>query len=305
MSQQQPPPPAPPGTAGSPFPPGVPAPGGPPPPGFAPPPANAQVPAPPATGFVPSVGAAAAPTAPGQPPTLVGGIPVSKQPLNMTPSRTVYVSNLNEKVKLQVLKNTLRNLFKQYGEVLDVVAHGNIRMRGQAFVAYPDEECAAKAIKELQHFVLYTKPMVLQYARDRSDVHAKIDGEYDDHFQRRMTRKEERRMMPLPGSHKPTFNPMGNAAGAGGAASQKIPDEYLPPNAILFLQNLPETITQQYLVELFQRYPGFKEVRMVPTKRSIAFVEYETEIQSAIAKTELAGHPIDTEHLMSVTFARK
>ncbi|KAF7728408.1 hypothetical protein EC973_006216 [Apophysomyces ossiformis] len=306
MSQQQPPPPpAAPGTAAPPFPPAAPAPGGPPPPGFAPPPANPPAPTPPSTGFVPSVGAAAAPTAPGQPPTLVGGIPVSKQPLNMTPSRTVYVSNLNEKVKLQVLKNTLRNLFKQYGEVLDVVAHGNIRMRGQAFVAFPDEESAGKAIKELQHFVLYTKPMVLQYSRDRSDVHAKMDGEFEEHFQRRMVRKEERRMMPLPGSHKPTFNPMGNTGPSGAAASQKIPDEYLPPNAILFLQNLPETITQQYLVELFQRYPGFKEVRMVPTKRTIAFVEYENEIQSAIAKTELSGHPIDTEHLMSVTFARK
>lgn len=42
--------------------------------------------------------AAAVPPAPK--PTTKNGIPVDKQPLNTTPSRTVYVSNLNEKVKL-------------------------------------------------------------------------------------------------------------------------------------------------------------------------------------------------------------
>lgn len=51
-------------------------------------------------------------------------------------------------------------MFSQFGEVLDIVAYSNIRMRGQAFIAYADEESASKAIKELQHFVLYGKPMV-------------------------------------------------------------------------------------------------------------------------------------------------
>lgn len=51
-------------------------------------------------------------------------------------------------------------MFSQYGEVLDVVAYGNIRMRGQAFIAFAEEESATKSIKELQHFVLYGKPMV-------------------------------------------------------------------------------------------------------------------------------------------------
>lgn len=119
-----------------------------------------------------------------QPPPLVGGIPVGKQPLNTTPSRTVYASNLNEQVKLDgnlfikedscssvflilispvtllVLKKTLRTMFSQYGEVLDVVAYKSIRARGQAFIAFAEEESATKAIKELQHFVLYGKPMV-------------------------------------------------------------------------------------------------------------------------------------------------
>ncbi|KAG1474959.1 hypothetical protein G6F56_000025 [Rhizopus delemar] len=294
-----------------------------PPPGFVrPPPPGFPTGAPGFTNGPPPLGFPA-PNAPSAPPPFANavplapqlknknGIPVDKQPLNTTPSRTVYVSNLNEKVKIDVLKSSLRTLFKQFGEVLDVVAHGNIRMRGQAFVAYPNEECAEKAIKELQHFILYEKPMVVQYSRNRSDVHAKSDGDYEMHHKLRIAKKEDVSRMPLPGSHKPTFR-----AGKPATKSNKskntprnptahIPDEFLPANSILFLQNLPETITHQHLVDLFQRYSGFREVRMVPAKKTIAFVEYENEVHSAIAKSELSGFPFGPDHSMKVTFARR
>jgi U2 small nuclear ribonucleoprotein B'' len=34
----------------------------------------------------------------------------------------------------------------------------------------------------------------------------------------------------------------------------QMPDEYLPPNKILFLQNLPEGVTKDQLVSLFSQY---------------------------------------------------
>ena len=58
-----------------------------------------------------------------------------------------------------VMKQTLTNLFRNYGEVLDVVAHRNIRMRGQAFVSFPDPEIAKKAQKEVNRFPLYSKAL--------------------------------------------------------------------------------------------------------------------------------------------------
>jgi len=235
------------------------------------------------------------------PPKLVGGIPTPKQPPNTTPSRTVYVNNINEKVQIPVLKKTLETLFQQYGEVLDVVAYGNIRARGQAFVAFKDEESATKAIKELQHFVLYDKPLVLQYARSKSDVHAKLDGDYDNHHSARLEEKAKRPPLSAPVG-QPQRMPM---PGAGLPPGQQIPDEFLPPNNILFLQNLPETVQQGQLVELFQRYPGFREVRMIPTKRDIAFVEYEDETLAAAAKVSLGGYEVEEGKPMKVTFARK
>lgn len=58
------------------------------------------------------------------------------------------------------MKRTLRSLFKNYGDVLDVVAHPNMRMRGQAFVSFADKEIARKAQREVNRFPLYSKPMV-------------------------------------------------------------------------------------------------------------------------------------------------
>jgi len=34
----------------------------------------------------------------------------------------------------------------------------------------------------------------------------------------------------------------------------QMPDEYLPPNKILFLQNLPENVTKDQLMALFSQY---------------------------------------------------
>lgn len=77
-------------------------------------------------------------------------------------SSTVYVNNLNERVKLDVLKQSLAALFGVYGNVLSITAHRNLRMRGQAFIAFDDQDIAAKVIKEVNGFPLYGKPMVSQ-----------------------------------------------------------------------------------------------------------------------------------------------
>ncbi len=76
------------------------------------------------------------------------------------PNPTVYVQNLNERVKIPDLKNALYQLFSNYGEVVEVHAKRNIKMRGQAFVIFNDEESAESAIKALRGYVFFSKPLV-------------------------------------------------------------------------------------------------------------------------------------------------
>lgn len=53
------------------------------------------------------------------------------------------------------------------------------------------------------------------------------------------------------------------------------------------------------------RFPGFKEVRLVPGRHDIAFVEFENEALSDAAKNALQGFKITPTNAMKITFAKK
>ena len=78
-----------------------------------------------------------------------------------------------------------------------------------------------------------------------------------------------------------------------------MPDEYLPPNKILFIRQVPEDYGVDALTAIFSRFPGFKEVRTVPGRKGIAFVEYEAEDGAISAGMSLGDNTI------RVTFQRQ
>lgn len=58
------------------------------------------------------------------------------------------------------LKRSLYALFSQFGQILSVVALKTMRMRGQAFVVFKELAAATNALRQLQGFPFYNKPMV-------------------------------------------------------------------------------------------------------------------------------------------------
>lgn len=98
---------------------------------------------------------------------------------------------------------------------------------------------------------------------------------------------------------------MGYAPGAPhmGMTNAAVPEQ--PPNQILFLTNLPDETSEMMLSMLFNQFPGFKEVRLVPNRHDIAFVEFENEVQSGAAKDALQGFKITPSHAMKISFAKK
>ncbi|CAE7209064.1 unnamed protein product [Rhizoctonia solani] len=229
-------------------------------------------------------------------------------------SETLYIQNLNEKVKIEQMKSTLRSLFKGYGKILDVVAHGNLRMRGQAFVSFESKEVAAKALKEVKNFPLYAKPMQISFAKSRSDAVVKeLDpAHFEQHHSTRVAAKRRKRWdNPHQRKRKAKRAAAADATNSAATATAprrpvvQMPDEYLPPNKILFLQNLPTDVRQEQLLALFGQYPGLAEVRMIPTKKDIAFVEFVDEATSTVAKEALHNYKLDGENKIKITFARK
>lgn len=53
------------------------------------------------------------------------------------------------------------------------------------------------------------------------------------------------------------------------------------------------------------RFPGFKEVRIVPGRSNIAFVEMENEAQATAAKNSLNGFKMTPTNAIKISFAKK
>ena len=51
----------------------------------------------------------------------------------------LYVNNLNEKIKVDVVKKMLNMLFSQYGRVKSVTAYSGYKTKGQAWVQFDDK----------------------------------------------------------------------------------------------------------------------------------------------------------------------
>lgn len=77
------------------------------------------------------------------------------------------------------------------------------------------------------------------------------------------------------------------------------------PHRILFAQNLPEDCSDQQLATLFQQYAGFQEVRMVPGKQGIAFVEFQDLVQAGIALQQLNGFQLTATHTLNLTYGNQ
>ncbi|KAM3559393.1 hypothetical protein ARSEF4850_004161 [Beauveria asiatica] len=240
-----------------------------------------------------------------------------------TPISTVYVQNLEERVKPEPLTDALRTVFSEFGRVVDVVAKTNLKAKGQAFVVFDAPASAREAVEEIDGFPLFDKPMRLAVARTRSDKTVEMNGsaaELEAHKQHRLAEKEKKKAIEAAEGPK-QGGKRGAGAGADGRPSKiakpsglkstsvaqaaVIPDEYLPPNKILFLQNVPDEYHDvEALAGIFGRFDGFREVRLVPGRRGIAFVEYDAEQGAVAAKESTAGMTLGDKNI-KVTYQRQ
>jgi RNA recognition motif-containing protein len=76
------------------------------------------------------------------------------------------------------LKKALYAIFSQFGQIVDIMAFKTLRMRGQAHIIFKEISSAATALRSMQGFPFYDKPMRIQYSREDSDVISKAKGTY-------------------------------------------------------------------------------------------------------------------------------
>jgi U2 small nuclear ribonucleoprotein B'' len=237
---------------------------------------------------------------------------------SIPPNKTLYVNHLNEKIQKEELRKALYYLFSQYGRVVDVVALKTMKMRGQAFIVYREITEATKAMRSLQGFPLFDKPIKIDYAKTRSNKLNVLDGEYklDEsntqsiYSQMFSESKFSQGVTTIQRKREHEEDDQANKKMAldkteeGNENEEEEEEENVIPNRILFLQNLPVDVTDKMLSYLFVQYPGFKEIRLVPGKPDIAFAEYENELQAQTALKVLDGFNITPTNAMKVEFAK-
>ncbi|MBN3286517.1 SNRPA protein, partial [Polyodon spathula] len=62
-------------------------------------------------------------------------------------------------------------------------------MRGQAFVIFKEVNSASNALRSMQGFPFYDKPMRIQYSKTDSDIIAKVKGTFVERDKKREKRK--------------------------------------------------------------------------------------------------------------------
>jgi U2 small nuclear ribonucleoprotein B'' len=237
------------------------------------------------------------------------------------PNHTIYVKNLNEKVKLDELKKSLYHVFGQFGNILEINASKTLKMRGQAWIVFDDLGGSTKALRDMQGFTFYGKQMKVSYAKSKSDCVAKIDGSFVPRPKRKLDapdgkkkKKEKGTEGKKEGKEKGSKEPKekkrkveksSESKADGQRFSGSSQDSHNTPNKILFVENLPPQCNQMMLGMLFDKYPGYKEARMVPDKPGIAFVEFADAFQAQAARDGLQNFKITPTILMKISFAKQ
>ncbi|KAJ2642199.1 U2 small nuclear ribonucleoprotein B'' [Coemansia sp. RSA 1694] len=99
------------------------------------------------------------------------------------------------------------------------------------------------------------------------------------------------------------IGPVPPKAGDAGEEEESSGEE-TRPSATLFVTNLPDTVSVGMLSGLFQQYAGFKEVRTIPGRGDMAFVDYQSADAAAAARSVLDGFGLAADQAMKVDFSR-
>lgn len=108
-------------------------------------------------------------------------------------NETLYVKNLNERIKESEMRKTLTNLFSKFGELLEIKIKNNYYSKGQAFIVFKNKDSSSKAKQMLNNTNLYNKKLIIQYSKSKSDAYLKYIKEYNEenYLKRKRENKEK------------------------------------------------------------------------------------------------------------------
>eukprot|EP00531_Pseudo-nitzschia_arenysensis_P011156 CAMPEP_0116146642 /NCGR_PEP_ID=MMETSP0329-20121206/17280_1 /TAXON_ID=697910 /ORGANISM="Pseudo-nitzschia arenysensis, Strain B593" /LENGTH=224 /DNA_ID=CAMNT_0003642417 /DNA_START=101 /DNA_END=775 /DNA_ORIENTATION=- len=216
------------------------------------------------------------------------------------PNNTLYVSNIDWKIKKPLLRRALYSLMTRHGKVIEIVALRKDGLRGQAFVIFEDVQAATTALQKEQGFTFFGKDLKLAYAREKSDRIAKRDGTYVPRAKRRKREDASSSSTAAAADGSSTTATVDPGSAQPPAAPPAAPQQQ--PTHILFAESLPSECNEMMLAMLFRQYAGFKEVRI--PRAGLAFIEFDTEPHATLALERLNGFKLTTTDALKLTYGK-
>jgi U2 small nuclear ribonucleoprotein B'' len=211
----------------------------------------------------------------------------------IVPNPTVYVKNLDWKLKKQVLKRALYTLGSRYGKVLDIVALRNDTCRGQAFLIMNDTAAATAVIHKCQGLNFFGKDLVLQYSKSTSDKIAKRDGTYVP-----KSKRSKKLAAPKPSVESGASAPAAESTSTAAAAADN------PPSRFLILHQVTSDVTQEMLQGLFSPYHGYVNCQLVPSSAT-AIVEFQGEPYATLTLQTLQNFQFTHFYKLKFTYGKE
>ena len=239
---------------------------------------------------------------------------MSKKTSKEKTCETLYIKNLNEKIKIDELKEALNKEFSQYGEIIEIRVRNSIRLKGQAFISFKTKEQSSKAKKNLNDKLFLNKKLIIEFAKNPSDSILLLQGKLTENQKKikDLSRKRNRdefyenlkQKIEQEKNNNITNNEMiiNTKDSNENEISIKINPEEV--NKSLFVQGLNNSVTNQKLIELFNSISGFKEVKYFPTK-GICFVEYDTIENATNALLKYDKFDLGNDCILRVSFSKK
>lgn len=201
----------------------------------------------------------------------------------MEPNQTLYIKNLNDKINKHEVKRLLYHLFSAYGYILEISVSKSQKMRGQSFVVFDNMLDATLAKQALQNFSFLDKPLVIDYAREKSDSIARRDGVYEstNKLKREAERKAEKKAKIQEKIEK----------------VNKELDKIISRE--LRVINLHPDLRHEDLTVLFNQFEGLLDVKI---ENNEAKVTYESQKSAEMALASLNGFKITQENSLIISY---
>eukprot|EP00927_Polykrikos_kofoidii_P038546 TRINITY_DN3294_c0_g1_i4.p1 TRINITY_DN3294_c0_g1~~TRINITY_DN3294_c0_g1_i4.p1 ORF type:complete len:299 (+),score=70.64 TRINITY_DN3294_c0_g1_i4:68-964(+) len=183
---------------------------------------------------------------------------------SLPPNQTVYVNNLNDRINVETLKKSLREVFTAFGGIIDIIAMKSLKRRGQAWIIFKEVSSATNALKSLQGFPFYNMPMRINYARTKSDAVAKADGTYVE----RPTKIVKREDLRKGKTATPAATPSAPAATPSKPAAAAPPPAEAAPAAAAAAAAVPQKSIQDRIGWNPQQTPNAPPKTGAPQKPS-------------------------------------